>query len=237
MSPWTRRPRADAAGHAATPRKGRAGLVGGSSSPGVNRWGPGMRPKATANPTTRPSSRTMQVLQGIAISPGIAVGPVVVVDRSGLALPTRALAEDAVAAELDRLDRGLLAARRAAEDDAAEARDRLGPQYAEILTAHSRMIADPTLLREARQRVENERISAEHAVLEVLEGYAARLEGYTGSHLAARAADVRDIQGRILGQLIGARLEPIQDALAAPAIVLAHDLTPSEAAVLDPRRV
>lgn len=237
MSPRTRRSRADAAGYPATRRRDQADFPGGSSSPGSNRWGPGMRPKATANPTTRPASRTMQVLQGIAISPGIVMGPVVVVDRSGLALPTRAIAEEAVAAELDRLDRGLRDARQAVEDDAAEARDRLGPQYAEILTAHGRMIADPTLLREARQRLENERISAEHAVLEVLEGYAARLEGYTGSHLAARAADVRDIQGRILGQLIGARLEPIQDALASPTIVLTHDLTPSEAAGLDPRRV
>ncbi len=197
-----------------------------------------MRPQATANPTTRPASpQAMQVLRGIAISPGIALGPVVVLDRRGLALPTRAIAEDAVAGELGRLDRGLHAAREAAEGDAAHVRDRLGPQYAEILTAHSRMISDSTLYRETRQRVEQERISAEHAVLEVLEGYAARLEGLSGSHLAARAADVRDIEGRILSQLIGARPEPFQDGLAAPTIVLAHDLTPSEAAGLDPLRV
>ena len=185
----------------------------------------------------RPAPLTMQVLRGIAISPGIALGPVVVLDRRGLALPARAIAEDIVAGELDRLERGLHAAREAAESDASEVRDRLGPQYAEILTAHSRMIADPTLQHDARHRIENERISAEHAVLEVLEGYAARLEALTGSHLSARAADVRDIEERILGQLIGARPEPVQVSLAAPAIVLAHDLTPSEAAGLDPARV
>ncbi len=72
---------------------------------------------------------------------------------------------------------------------------------------------------------------------EVLEGYAARLERLTGSHLAARAADVRDIEERILGRLLGERPEPFQHGLAAPTIVLAHDLTPSEAAGLDPRRV
>jgi phosphotransferase system enzyme I (PtsI) len=152
-------------------------------------------------------------------------------------LPPRAIAEDAVAGELERLDRGVNAARAAAEGDAADVRDRLGPQYAEILTAHSRMIADPTLRRETRHRVEQERISAEHAVLEVLDAYAARLEGLAGSHLAARAADIRDIQGRILGQLIGARPDPFPQAFASPTIVLAHDLTPSEAAGLDPRCV
>jgi phosphotransferase system enzyme I (PtsI) len=193
-----------------------------------------MRPTATANPTTRPAT---QVLRGIAISPGIALGPVIVLDRHGLALPPRGVAEDAVAGELERLAHGLESARSAAEGDAAEVCKRLGPQYADILAAHGRMITDPALLRDARDLIERERISAEHAVLEVLEGYAARLERLAGSHLAARAADVRDIEGRILGKLVGGRPEPFQDDLAAPAIVLAHDLTPSEAAGLDPRRV
>src|SRR5207244_361536 len=111
------------------------------------------------------------------------------------------------------------------------------PQYADILAAHSRMIADPTLRRDARQLIEREQIPAEHGVLEVLEGYAARLEQLAGSHLAARAADVRDIEGRILGHLIGERPEMLPENLTAPTIVLAHDLTPRETAGLDPRRV
>jgi phosphotransferase system enzyme I (PtsI) len=196
-----------------------------------------MRPSATANSTTRPGLPPMQVLQGIAISPGIALGPVVVLDRRGLALPTRPIPQDAVAGELVRLERGLESARAAADVDAAEVLERLGPQYAEILAAHGRMIADPTLRREARDLVERERISSEHAVLEILEGYAGRLERLAGSHMAARAADVRDIEGRILAQLVGERPVSFQDGLATPTIVLAHDLSPSEAAGLDPRRV
>ena len=71
----------------------------------------------------------------------------------------------------------------------------------------------------------------------MLEGYASRLERLTESHLAARAADLRDIETRYLDHLIGERPESFQDALAAPAIVLTHDLSPSEAAGLDPGRV
>ena len=65
------------------------------------------------------------------------------------------------------------------------------------------MITDPTLRRDARSRIEHDKIAAEHAVSEVLEGYASRLARLADSHLAARAADVRDIQQRILGQLLG----------------------------------
>ena len=38
----------------------------------------------------------------------------------------------------------------------------------------------------------------------------------TDPHLAARAADVRDIEARILGQLIGQRPQPLQDELPSP---------------------
>ncbi len=196
-----------------------------------------MRPSSAGNPISRPALRPMQILRGIAISPGIAQGPVVVLDRRGLALPTGSLAEEDVSEELVRLGAGLDAARAAAEADAVEVSRRLGPQYAEILSAHARMIADPTLGREARERVERDRIPAEHAVLEVLEGYAARLERLQGSRLSARAADVRDIEDRILGHLAGGRPEPFQERLGGPSIVLAHDLSPSEAASLDPRLV
>ena len=179
----------------------------------------------------------MQVLRGFAISPGIAVGPIVVLDSRGLRLPPRSISESVVGAELERLERGLEAARAGVGRDEAEVRSRLGPQYADILAAHSRMIADPTLRREARDLIEQEKIPAEHSIREVLEGYAVRLERLTESHLSARAADLRDIQTRILAHLIGERPESFQDALAAPTIVLTHDLSPSEAAGLDPGRV
>jgi phosphotransferase system enzyme I (PtsI) len=98
----------------------------------------------------------MQVLRGIALSPGIALGPVVVRVPRGLRLPPRAIPAAAVPAELERLDRGLASARDEAIQDETEVRTRLGPQYADILAAHSRMIADPTLRRETGQLIEQE---------------------------------------------------------------------------------
>jgi phosphotransferase system enzyme I (PtsI) len=179
----------------------------------------------------------MQVFKGQAVSPGIAIGPVVVLDPRGHRLPPRLIAPDAVVSELDRLDRGLDAARGAASQDESEARARLGPQYADILAAHCRMIADPTLRVDARKIIEHGQASAEHAVVDVLEKLASRLERLAGSHLSARAADVRDIESRILSHLIGDLPGSFQDDLAAPAILLAHDLTPSEAAGIDPQLV
>ena len=179
----------------------------------------------------------MQVLKGQAVSAGIAIGPVVVLDPRGLRLPPRSITPQAVPAELERLDRGLDAARSAATQDETEARARLGPQYAGILAAHCRMIADPTLRADARKIITEEYACAEHAILDVLEKLVSRLERLSGSHLSARAADVRDIEARILSHLIGDLPKSFQASLAGPAILLAHDLTPSEAAGIVPKLV
>jgi phosphotransferase system enzyme I (PtsI) len=177
----------------------------------------------------------MQVLSGIAVSPGIAIGPALVLDPSGVRLPARGIAAGAVPAELIRLDRALDEARVEAESAEAEARSRLGPQYADILAAHARMISDPTLRRDARVKVEREGLAAEHAVRDVLEGHATRLESLKDARLAARAADVRDIEGRILEALSGGSM-PEAERLKpeAPSLALAHDLSPSQTAGLDP---
>jgi phosphoenolpyruvate-protein phosphotransferase (PTS system enzyme I) len=226
-------------------RPGKSGQGSGSNDPDwtarilVQHRNVGMPPSALPNSTDRSLSAppSMKVLRGLAVSPGIAIGPVVVVDRRGFRLPPRKIEPSAVAAELGRLDRGLEAAGHEAEVAGRDAGDRLGPQYADILTAHARMIADPTLRTDAESRIEQEGIAAEHAVVEVLEAHASRLEQLSDSYLAARAADVRDIEARILSQLIGKRPRSIADELSAPALILAQDLSPSEAAGLDPERI
>jgi phosphotransferase system enzyme I (PtsI) len=190
-----------------------------------------------ANRPGAPKSSTMQSLRGIAVSPGIAIGPVRVLDPKGLRPPLRAVSLEAVPAEFDRLDRALELAKIDAEAAELEARQRIGPQYADILAAHARMIDDPTLRLDARTRISRDLVSAEHAVSEVLEGHASKLAGMPDSHLAARAADVRDIQQRILAQFLGPGTEPVPDDTEGPIVIIAHDLSPSETAGLDPTSV
>ncbi len=193
-----------------------------------------------ASPPPAPRVPRMQTFRGIAVSPGIAIGPAKVVDPRRAAAPRRSILAEAVPAEFERLDRALGLARGEAETAEADARGRLGPQYADILGAHARMIADPSLLRDARGRIERERVNAEQAVAETLDAYAARLESLANPHLAARAADVRDIQGRILGLFAGGDPAAGPGAPAAPdapVVVLAADLSPSETAALDTRLV
>jgi phosphotransferase system enzyme I (PtsI) len=217
----------------AAPRSGRAAPAFVPSTC-VLQPGPGARVVPIADVAPLARSMPMQVLQGQAVSAGIAIGPVIVLDPRGMRLPPRSITPESIPAELERLDRGLDAARNAASQDETEARTRIGPQYADILAAHCRMITDPTLRADARKIIEEEHTSAEHAVIDVLDKLVSRLEQLSGSHLSARAADVRDIEARIVCHLKGELPKSFQEELAAPAILLAHDLTPSEAAGIAP---
>jgi phosphotransferase system enzyme I (PtsI) len=183
----------------------------------------------------------MQTFRGIAVSPGIAIGLSLVIDPHRASAPRRSIVAEAVPAEYGRLERALGLALSEAENAEAEARRRLGPQYADILGAHARMISDPGLVRDARGRIERERVNAEQAVAEVLDGHAARLEAISDPHLAARAADVRDIQRRILDQFLEEAAPAARTGHTVvsdtPVVVLAADLSPSETAGLDPQLV
>ena len=138
----------------AAPRSGRAApaFVPSTRALQSGAWNGGRGHRGRAPPTRR--HLPMQVLKGQAVSAGIAIGPVVVLDPRGMRLPPRSIAPQAIPAELERLDRGLDAAQDAASHDETEARTRLGPQYADILAAHCRMIADPTLRADARKIIE-----------------------------------------------------------------------------------
>jgi phosphotransferase system enzyme I (PtsI) len=203
--------------------------------------GPPSSPRPAATDPAAPGGASrrlpMRLLRGIAVSPGVAIGPALSLDPAGLVLPPRGIEPETITAELQRLETALRTAQTEAAAAETDARQRLGPQYADILSAHARMVADPSLRQSARQKIEAERISAEHAVRDVLEELAERLESLDDPHLAARAADVRDIQRRILQQFAGSRAPNPLEGLDTPSLVLAHDLSPSQTAGLDPSRV
>ena len=52
----------------------------------------------------------MQKLQGIAVSPGVAIGEALVMDNEGFRIPRRFVSRDTVDSELERLDKAMQAA-------------------------------------------------------------------------------------------------------------------------------
>ena len=178
----------------------------------------------------------MESLQGIAVSPGIAIGEALVLDNEGFRIPRRFLPRDAVDEELERLNLAFDAAIGEVEHNRQRVADQLGDDYAAIFSAHLQMLRDQRLHEEIEEMIRTRHYSPEYSVSRALRRYAKVFQSLEGQYMAERANDIFDIEKRILRNLLGRRREELAQ-ITSPVLVLAHNLTPSETAHLNPRYV
>jgi len=178
----------------------------------------------------------MQKLQGIAVSPGVAIGEALVMDNEGFRIPRRFVARDAVVDEMERLDKAVAAAAAELVHHRETVSAELGEKYGAIFEAHLQMLQDSRLRSELEEMIRQRHYSPEYAVSRTLRRYAQVFQRLESSYLAERASDIFDIEKRLLRHLLGRRREGISH-LTSPVLVLAHNLTPSETANLDRRYV
>jgi len=178
----------------------------------------------------------MQTLQGIAVSPGFAVGEALLIDNEGFRIPRRFVARDAVDAELARLDAAIAAAGEEIRLNRDTVSAALGKDYGGIFSAHLQMLHDPLLRSELEEMIRQRHYSAEYAASRALRRYVKVFESLKHRAIAQRADDLFDIEKRLLRHLLGARGEELA-RINSPVIVLAHNLTPSETASLSPQFV
>jgi phosphoenolpyruvate-protein phosphotransferase/dihydroxyacetone kinase phosphotransfer subunit len=167
-------------------------------------------------------------LRGVAASPGIAIGPARRLRARELIVeddPVGAPAE-----ERARLDEALAAAREEIEATRDEVVARGGAAAGDIFSAHALLLDDAAIVGPAQRRIE-EGMSAARAWQAASAEAAAAFRALDDPYLRERAVDVEDVAGRVLTQL-GCR--PAGAALDGPGIVVANELTPGEAAGLDP---
>lgn len=189
-------------------------------------------PPAPAQVTT--SGRGRQALHGIAASSGVAVGTAVVLAAAQQAVRRAAAADPAVewkryqtAVERARGDLLALAERMARE---------LGAQQSRIFQAHAMLLADEDLAAQLHAAIFEQRLNAEAALSDVFGAEAGRLHDMAGPRFQERAADLRDLAGRLLRILDGGHATPAIE-LPQQAVIVAEDLTPSQTAGLDRSRV
>lgn len=169
---------------------------------------------------------------GIAVSPGVAISPAMLFGSQGFRIPQRFVSVDAVDSEVSRFRTSVEAVSTALDENERVAREQLGEQYAAIFSAHRMMLRDPKLNDEIETLIRTKCFSPEFASSRVLRNYARTLQNLGNTYLAERAADVFDLEKRLLKVLLGEQ-RPELSHLTEPVVVLAHNLTPGETANLN----
>ena len=178
----------------------------------------------------------MLELQGIPVSPGVAIGPALVLESDGYRIPRKIVASKKVDAEYASLRAAVEAVSERLNGNRLKTSAVAGDDAGDIFQAQLQMLHDPHVHAELSRRIRSERQGAAYAVNRVLHRYAAALLRLDDPLLAQRAQDVWDIQKQLLQQLGEVGHQTLSD-LDQPVIIVSHALTPSETANLDRRYV
>lgn len=177
-------------------------------------------------------SPDMQILRGMGVSEGIAIGRAVCISTRVGEVFRLALAEDGVEAEIERLR----AAVRHAQEELQRLRDRaagepgagLDADLAAIFDAHLLMLSDRSFLGRIEERIRTNRVNAEWAVQRTAEELDERFAAISDSYLRERSEDLTDVSRHLLRSLQGDSRHELAK-LPENAVVVADDLTPSDA--------
>ena len=180
-----------------------------------------------------------QRLPGLAVSPGIAIGPAHIVEGGDLPVAENHVPQSEIDAERHRFAEAVTVSLKQLRKVKAKAAGLPGSAAEEVgylLDAHLSMLSNSRLVRGVDERIARTRINAERAVQieidEIAESFAAMRDPY----LAARIEDIRVVGTRLIRNLIK---KPYVAYSAVPegAVILAEELTPADTALIDPERV
>ncbi len=172
---------------------------------------------------------------GIPASPGIGVGPVHLIVAEEYSVKEFAIPADRVEAEVALFEQALEASRR----DLAQIRHgiaaELGEHEAAIYDAQMMMVDDPELRRAVHESIRRRR-NAGVSFRDYMAAVAARLERVEDEYLRERRSDILDVERRVLRHLMGDARKGL-NVLERPSVVVAHEIGPSDVALLDRERV
>ncbi len=172
-------------------------------------------------------------MKGIIASPGIAIGTAFVLQHNDVVIDDTLLKSDAQCAEEEEKFRAALVATEVQLNEVVEITEkRLSSKEADVFRAHLMMLSDPMLEEAVLDKIQNGKMNAAKAVKESTAEIAQILASLDDEYMRERAADVKDVGGRLLDCVTGNTRVSLND-LRDEVVVFANDLTPSDTATMD----
>lgn len=170
----------------------------------------------------------------VAASPGIGIGPKVTLASAALDVTANTASAAEPSVERERLAAAVTRARKeisATRDQVARA---VGEHDAAIFDAHLLLLEDHDLVGVACSAIDRGDLPADQAWRRAVDTLAGRFGNLADPYLRARADDVRSVGDQVLAHLLGVELDA---GGTARGVVVSADLTPAQAARLDPAQV
>ncbi|OQX14530.1 MAG: phosphoenolpyruvate--protein phosphotransferase [Desulfobulbaceae bacterium A2] len=176
-----------------------------------------------------------QTLRAMGASPGIAIGPLLVLHRKTRHAGRRALPPAEVAPELTRFRQAIAQA----EAELAQLRETLSsemPDALSIIDSHMLMLKDRMILERTERTISQEAVNAEYALTSSLRAIKDDFDRINDPYIKSRYQDITHVVDRIYGLLAGRTPTPLSE-VEQPVIVVARDLSPEDTIALRAERI
>ena len=174
------------------------------------------------------------MLKGIGASPGIVLGKALVIENTELVIERKTITD--TEAEVSKLRDAVAVSKEELTKVKEKALVELGEHEAQIFEAHLLVLEDPELVESTISKINDEKVNADFALNEIKEMFVTMFESMDNEYMRERAADIKDVTNRVLRHILGVKVIDLAD-LAEEVVLVAHDLTPSDTATMDKKKV
>ena len=171
----------------------------------------------------------MEIKKGIAVSPGISIAKSLIIDSEDYRIPRRSIEPSQRMAETQRARNAFKEAideltKLEMSQETAEQRT-----IKDIFAIHLRYLRDRSLRKKVTDLIYAELVTAEYAVSRTLRELAAHFTKVKDAYISERAADIYDIERRLLKRLLGRKRESVEN-LTEEVTIVARELSPTQTA-------
>src|SRR5277367_468692 len=179
-----------------------------------------------------PANGQQQIYKGTAVSPGIAIGPLLLLYADEHIIRKRRIRPEDVAGEVTRFEAALLKTRQQIQGIRNQLASSIGEADASIFDAHILLLEDTSLIESVKEHLQARLVNVDFAYEQVVRSFTRKMRELDDDYFRERAGDFLDVSRRVLRNLQG-KMEAELHNLDTPSIVLAHDLSPSDTAGFD----
>lgn len=171
----------------------------------------------------------MEIKKGIAVSPGISIAKSIVIDSEDYRIPFRKISPSQRVKEIQRVRNSF---KTAIEDLTRLQQGNVNLEHRnikDIFAVHLRFLHDRSLRKQITDKINSEQVTAEYAVSTIFHDIAVQLTKVKDSYVSERAADIYDIERRLLKVLLGRKKETVEK-INEEVVIVARELSPTQTA-------
>lgn len=173
-------------------------------------------------------------MDGIGASSGIGIGKIFKIQKQKIEIPLTK--GENVEYELKRYKESRDIAKRYYTELIKNTRETIGEDEAKIFEAHRMIVDDIIIVKDVEKLIKEKQYNAVHALDKVSKKVVLIFENIDDVYMKERATDIKDVHNKILRLLLGIP-EVDLSQLDEETILIAHDLTPSETAMINKQAV